>query len=376
VVDDSLAARLGAAHRDAHFLVVDEGPGLSGSSFASVVRALRRLGVPVDRIILFPSTNPDGSAFRSETARAIWTQHQRYSVTAHEAGCAIDDMTEESDGIDISAGRWREVLWPAVIAPPPVQPQHEVVKRWLPESSTIVRFAGLGRYGDAKMRRAEALADAGLGPPPLRLKDGYLSLPFIAAPAWGERCEELIDAIANHCACLTRIFPARRSPSIDSLFDMIVTNLHEAGGTDISLPDLEPYRAALDAAPAAAIDGRMLPHEWLRTNGTFLKVDALDHHQDHFFPGTQDAGWDLAAAVFEFDLDDGGRERLIERYIEGSGDSDVVWRMPFYDIAYPALRLGYAVMAEASLGDTSNGRTFHTVAARCKVRVAHLLAHQ
>src|SRR3954468_5096639 len=350
VLDDSLAARLGAAHAAAHFLVADEGPGLSGSSFASVAHALRRLGIPTDRIILFPSSNPDGSAFRSETARAIWNQHRRCSVSAREARCSIDDVTGESGGVDVSAGRWRELLRPTAIAPPAVQPQHEVIKRWLPESSTIVRFAGLGRYGEAKMRRAQALADAGLGPPPLRLKDGYLWLPFIAASAWGDACEETIDALANHCAGLTRSFPAGRSPSIDTLFNMVVTNLHEGSGGHIAPSDLERYRAALDAAPCAAIDGRMLPHEWLRTNGTFLKVDALDHHQDHFFPGTQDAGWDLAAAAFEFDLDDGGRQRLVERYVEGSGDADVVWRMAFYDIAYPAFRLGYCVLAAQSLG--------------------------
>jgi hypothetical protein len=74
----------------------------------------------------------------------------------------------------------------------------------LPASSTIVRFAGLGRYGDDKLQRSQMLADAGLGSRPLKLEHGYLWLPFIAARTWGEPCEGLINAIAHHCGFLTR----------------------------------------------------------------------------------------------------------------------------------------------------------------------------
>src|SRR5581483_2281202 len=53
----SLSAALEAALRrsaGSHFLIVDEGPGLSGSSFAAVAGRLAGLGVPDDRIFLFP----------------------------------------------------------------------------------------------------------------------------------------------------------------------------------------------------------------------------------------------------------------------------------------------------------------------------------
>jgi hypothetical protein len=49
-----------------HFAVVDEGPGLSGSSFISVAEALLEQGVPLSRIHLFPSHgNPPGSCASS-----------------------------------------------------------------------------------------------------------------------------------------------------------------------------------------------------------------------------------------------------------------------------------------------------------------------
>ena len=228
VLDDRLTARLRTAAGVAHFLIVDEGPGLSGSSFASVVVALRQLGVPPDRIVLLPSSNPDGAAFCSDAARSIWKEHQRYWVSDRDARLSVEDVTTGHTGVDISGGKWRSIFFPAHTSPA-VQPQHEVVKRWLPESSVIVRFAGLGRYGESKLRRSQELADAGLGPGPLKLDHGYLWLPFLRSRSRGKPCDALADALAHHCAFLTRAFPARRSPSIDSPFEMILSNLRRMG---------------------------------------------------------------------------------------------------------------------------------------------------
>jgi hypothetical protein len=162
--------------------------------------------------VLFPSSNPDGSAFCSGTARAIWNEQQRYWVSDREARLSAEDISSGRDSIDISRGKWRRIFWPGHTAPA-VQPQHEVVRRWLPASSTIVRFAGLGRYGDDKLQRSQMLADAGLGSRPLKLEHGYLWLPFIAARTWGEPCEGLINAIAHHCGFLTRF--SRTSIALD-----------------------------------------------------------------------------------------------------------------------------------------------------------------
>jgi hypothetical protein len=372
-LDDRLTNVFRRASPDTSFLIVDEGPDLSGSSFASVARALRGLGISADRIILFPSSNPDGSAFRSTYARKIWNEHRRYWVSAEEARCAIEDATGQPNAVNISGGAWRQVFWPHSKSSAAVQPQHEVIKQWLPASRTIVRFAGLGHYGEAKLRRARALSEADLGVPPVHLESGYLHLPFVSAVSWGHACDALIAAVARHCAFLTRSCPTNRSPAIEALFDLVITNIREGCGDAVAIPSLAGYRSVLDAAPGAAIDGRMLPHEWLRVDGQFVKVDALDHCHDHFFPGQQDAGWDLAAAVFEFDLDESGREQLLQTYAEMSGDSDIRQRMPFYDIAYPAFRLGYASMAAESLGTTDDAARFRGIAKRCKRRLARVV---
>ncbi|MBZ5585043.1 MAG: hypothetical protein LAQ30_23105, partial [Acidobacteriia bacterium] len=50
-------------------------------------------------------------------------------------------------------------------------------------------------------------------------------------------------------------------------------------------PDVSGWRAAVEDGAAIALDGRMLRHEWLETARGYMKADALDHHDDHFFPG-------------------------------------------------------------------------------------------
>ena len=204
-----------------------------------------------------------------------------------------------------------------------MQPQHERVKSWLPDRREIVRFAGLGRYGERARHRAMDLANAGLCAPPGRLCGGYLALPFVE----GTQCtpedadDGLLAAIARHVAIVQRTFRSPRTPGFDDLCHMIETNVSESGAAAV-LPRLERFRRAIEDCPAAAIDARMLTHEWLRTPDGFVKVDALDHAHDHFFPGAQDAAWDLAACEAEFALAPDAMDHLLHRYDAASGDGD------------------------------------------------------
>ena len=376
---DDLKQRLVQQPAGCHYLVVDEGPGLSGSSFAAVARSLCDLGIDAERIVLFPSWNADPSTFRSTEARLVWNRHRRYSALAHEADLAVEQIAGAlpNEAVDFSGGAWRSRLLADESTWPAVQPQHEVPKVWLPGRGSIVRFAGLGRYGKAKLQRAGKLAAAGLGPAPEWLKRGYLSMPFIDGSPCAEADATLLDHMAEHVAFLVRTFPATRSPDVDAILELVETNVRLDFGAGVSIPDLTAFRAPLADAPCAAIDGRMRPHEWVRTAGDsgrmFLKTDALDHHADHFFPGLQDAGWDLAAIEFEFRLPASATERLLARYVAASRDRDGAARLPFYRLAYPAFRLGYATLARGSLGATADGFRFERVMEACRIRLQALL---
>lgn len=169
----------------------------------------------------------------------------------------------------------------------------------------------------------------------------------------------MAERAAAYLAFLRRRFatgPACPEP----LFEMVRVNVEEGLGPEwtASLGPLERAMARLPDAPAVALDGRMLPHEWLEVGGRWVKTDGLDHHDDHFFPGCADACWDLAGATVELALDAGERGHLLELYGRLSGDRDAASRLPFYLAAYLAFRLGYAATSARSLGASPDGVRF------------------
>jgi len=111
-----------------HFLIVDEGPGLSGSSSCSVAQKLADLGVPDDRIILFPSRSTDGADLNCAAARARWPRHRKYLVGFEDYWIASGRLARSLPGgplADLSAGRWRSLFFAAESDYPGVQPWHE-----------------------------------------------------------------------------------------------------------------------------------------------------------------------------------------------------------------------------------------------------------
>jgi len=129
-----------------------------------------------------------------------------------------------------------------------------------------------------------------------------------------------------------------------------------------------------DDQPAVALDGRMLPHEWIVSGSGFVKTDALDHHRDDFFPGAHDIAWDVAGVAVEFDLDAAAQASLLERYRGYAGDHRVEERLPFYRLAYLAYRVGYVSMSRAMLRGTGEEPRFASLEARYAGGLADALA--
>jgi hypothetical protein len=341
------------AHAGWHFAIVDEGPGLSGSSFACVAQKLEELGVPDERIVFLPSWDPDPRRLVSETAGSRWPRHCKY-VAPFQAGAALQDL---------SAGQWRKAVYPNAGAWPAVQPQHE--RRKYLDGRTLLKFAGLGRFGSAKLPRAFELGEAGFSPRALGFENGFLRLEFIEGRplAAGDRGPALISAMARYLAHLHREYAADRGARFDDLLRMIGTN------TCLDAARLERFRTPATSARPVAIDGRMLPHEWMLTAAGYLKADSLDHHDDHFMPGCTDIAWDLAGASIEFGLTPRETRHLVETYSALSGDREVEMRLPFFRIAYLAFRLGYATVAQNTVDDPEEAARFAALATRYRARI-------
>jgi len=358
------------------FLIVDEGPGLSGSSMTGAAELLSSLGVPDNRIVFFPAWRPTPDAFVSAAARGRWPRHELASVTLEDAFGA--DLFPATD--DISAGCWRklfdldEARWPAV------HPQHER-RKYLHsqggEGQRLTKFAGLGRHGAERLALAERLAGAGFAPEPLGLETGFLTTRWARARPLRRR--DLDAAFLDHAArylAFRASGPRLDAPAgLETLLHMTEHNIGLGLGEEwrSRLGRLEVVRRALEDAPAVALDGRCQPHEWLKTSEGYLKADAVDHWDDHFFPGPADPAWDVAGFVAEFGLDPAGRQDFASRVAALARDPGLAARLPFYTVAYLAFRLGYAWMAERSLREHPDGHRFARLVRRYRWQLKRAL---
>jgi hypothetical protein len=320
-------------HRNEWFCIVDEGPGISGSSFASVAEALGELGVADERIVFFPSHYPNIDGLLSAGARAKW-QRPVYVEPFPLA------MLIPKDALDVSGGLWRDVIG----VRPPVQPQHE--RRKYLHGSELWKFAGLAHLGEERFQRGQVLSDAGFVPRILQFRNGFIVSEFVRSQPVAEN--ELLDVIARYLAFLRREFATGQIVRYAEIREMVRVN----SGTE--LPERD---SLIEDGVVVAGDGRMLPHEW----AGLLKTDAIDHHDDHFFPGCQDIAWDIAGAAVEFDVPE---DAILDRYLAIQKDPTLRRRMPFYRTAYLSYRIGYADMAAASLRDSADGARFRELKRR------------
>jgi len=379
VVSAQLAAVLQADH-DASFLIIDEGPGISGSSIAGTAAALSGMGIADERILLLPSWSTDGSTLLSEEAKNRWWRHRQCVVGFEEVWLDSGRLSQALPPgrlHDVSAGAWRERLYGDRNAYPPVQPQHERRKYLFEPASppndkkslSWLSFAGLGGRVASKLSRAQQLASSGFTVAPQRVIHGFSVRPFTpGAPIHLDQSRDanLLETVAAYLAHLTRDHGTEPTVNETSLTEMISTNVAEGLGEEW-LPRLgEKLRrsGASWCERTVALDGRMQPHEWIRTDEGYLKMDAMDHHDDHFFPGCQDIAWDVAAACLEFDLRFNSRRTLIQHYKALSDDTTITERLPLHAVTYLAFRLGYSSMAASTLGDSLDGNRFSVAAGR------------
>lgn len=356
------------------FAVVDEGPGLSGSSFGCVADWLEDHGAASEDISFFPSHRGGLGPYASERHRSRWDRVRRHVVefeqvfTSRESRWPLarwtEDLTGEPEGPleDLSAGRWREHLFTDRSQWPAADVQGERRKYLLPAGGRrwLLKFAGLGRYGREKLAMAEALGEAGLIPPVAGLRYGFLVGPWIEgarplplAPEVERRT--LLDSVARYLAFRVSNFPAdNRGASPTGLYEMASFNAERALGPDLGEAVQEWQGHLLEIARLerpVLTDNKMHAWEWLVTpEGKILKADALDHHCANDLVGPQDVAWDLVAAAVELDLDETELARLAGAVACRAGvpRAEPV-QLGFYTVAYLAFQIGRHTLAAEAL---------------------------
>lgn len=358
----------------AAFAVVDEGPGLSGSSLGAVGDFFENHGVPEDRIAYFPSHAGDLGPQADPRHRARWARARRHVVDfdalvfcAENPAHRLEHWVTDLVGApleplqDISAGAWRtlryagEDHWPAAN----VQQERRKYLARTESGTWLLKFVGLGRLGLRKLERARALAAAGFTPEVAGYRHGFLverwredARPLRAGE--GDRAG-LAATIARYLAFRAREFLAEpgSGASTAELLAMARHNAAEAmgGGWAAAFERLaERVAGAAAAVRRVETDNRMHRWEWLRAeDGALIKTDALDHHDAHDLIGCQDIAWDIVGAAIELDFSPVERDELrhaVERETGKAVDPDL---LAFLTPCYLAFQLGFAALGAQSL---------------------------
>jgi hypothetical protein len=316
-----------SAHQ--HFVIVDEGPGLSGSSFGGVADWLESLGVARSRIIFMPSHPGDLGPQAADEHRLRWAGADRRVLTFEQLFTSptarvplhswFRDITGKLNEApeDRSGGGWARDR-----AGVPTSPFREARKFLLEgsEGKFIAKFAGLDAAAQAKFGRAKALHEAGFCAEPLAMRYGFIIERYVDGAPTKEVPTSLLS---DYCTFRTNRFPARQQGStLRDLLRMAEYNIREAAPDidhDFSGRWHEDRVAALQAVVEPVhIDGRLQWWEWLRADGRILKTDAVDHSQGHDLVGCQDILWDVAGATIELGAADDGGDDLASAFIAGS----------------------------------------------------------
>jgi hypothetical protein len=319
----------------AEFLIVDEGPGLSGSSFLAVAEALEREGVPASGISLLPSSIPDLGNLIATNAADRWSRFRTLPLQPTK-------YIPTGAGEYVGEGGWRRHVFASPAEWPGVWSWTERQKYLSHDGLQIFRFDGHGYYGKDVRHRCQLLHEHGWGPEAASAGNGFSVSPWLNGRKPSGTDRETIIQLARYCAFRAGHFSCPAVSQME-LEQMAEVNLERALGASrqVSLPVERPVIA----------DARMMPYEWVRSpEGRLLKVDAASHGDDHFYPGPTDIAWDLAGAIVEWNFDPFAAKSLVENYEQISGDP-ISTRLDNYLIAYCAFRLAFTASSGISAGN-------------------------
>lgn len=343
------------------FVIVDEGPGLSGSSVAAVLRLLLAAGVEPGALCALTSHAGAPGAAANPEARRIWGLVRRLSAEAHQPSDAavakwaaplIGDLVEPP--IDLSGGSWRALRLPEVADWPGVDPRTDRRKLLLTtrQGRWLARFTGLGAASEARAERARVLSRAGLIPEVAGLARGFMIQRWL--PTTGLLRPEP-EAVGRYLGQrVARLGSRTAGASLADLRDMALHNAGEALGETararladhdqlVVTPELEA------AVRPVAVDGRLDRWTWLQARaGTLLKADAVEHEAGHDLVGPQDLAWDVAGAEVELELGHAELDWLLQGLRAARAHHPAPRLLAFYRACYPAFRLGAATMAAAA----------------------------
>jgi len=313
----------------ARVLVIDDHPN-SGHTLRLLLGALRGLGAAsADIIVALPGhpCNPD-FAVGDEIARGVRISMlppaERYKARQLDVeGCVESQATavlnaelaaHYADGFQVRLKR---------------------VIEW-GNRRVMAKSVGWGWLGYHAWIAGVALE--GFVPRPLCLRDGILYSEYADAQTGQEACPT-----AAYVARRVKTLPLAEDPAFDSPgyrwcgWDDLAATLSRVYGPYLGPLKKGAIRRRLRAYVApnpTLVDGGMKPADWVRSGRKLLKTD-FEHHN---FGGGEadivDPAWDLASAIFEFQLSPDTEQNLVQSYVAETADAGIEDRLLLYKILY------------------------------------------
>jgi hypothetical protein len=287
-------------HRAAAYLVVDEGPGMSGSSFLAVSAELQKRGVGRERIHFFPSHDGLPGSAASPQALAEWKQF---------------------------------ALWVEPAVEPPSNPEWN----WTyigPAAPLPFDCSGRGEYF------ARRNAERSCGVPVMARNGWWMGFRKVS----GEPASVGSATLARHIAA-TADAPLQIKYELETeqrLREMLIVNV-EKHFRNVALTDtLRSWldRLTIEQGHASSGDGHLEPENWIRdASGRLWKLKTTGSGLSHFVAYRLPVWWDVAQAMLEWNF---GDEILPE--LKMAGLECEPQTLAFFKLANAAFELGKSVM--------------------------------
>ncbi len=356
---------------DSWCIVVDEGPGASGSSFAAAAEALINAGIQQERIAFFPGHNGEPGGASSKHVRAVWRSTPRYFTPLSAVqfdGLSLPQVLAERNAAqfqspvtaveDFGGGLWQRAVYPSADDRPAAcapfeRPKYRVT---LANGEHVLwKFAGFAAApekcfstADFEIEQIKQRCTAGDGVEALDQFHGFVAQRWVEGHRLS-RNDVTPDLLAHVGRYIARAAGAPLSPdeqetALKHLREMLYWNTWELLGEELA--EKTHQWIQIDAPLRRYGDGRLDPHEWLQTpDGRIIKTDCAGHDLDHTAVGRQSMLWDVAGALVEW----GSNADLVSAAEQVSGEQFDPNSLRFYQAAYAAFRGGMcAVCAQSS----------------------------
>jgi hypothetical protein len=376
-------------------LVVDEGPGLSGSSMAAVAEALQAVGVDAARIVFFPGHAGEPGHAATPSTRAWWERVPRIVVSRDELRWYGHSLPEALAELvppfypgaapvvtveDLAGGPWRRIVYPDAEQWPAVctafeRPKYRCVTG--DGQAFLWKYHGLSSASHAAQQLADRSAE-GWTQPPLGTAYGFVLTEWSEGVALTleDRSAEFVVHLSRYLAAVAgpELTEAEDEAAWERLRELLYWNTWELLGEEAaaSAAKWAERGTAHRARMPSYGDGRLSPEHWLCTpSGRWLKTSATGHEADHTAVGRQPLLWDVAGAWVEWELTPEESHPLLQAVPGTACNSEL---LTFYRMAYAAFRGGQCAMcADQSSGDPAEQDRLRRAATRYTGTLAGLL---